>query len=109
MASTASMSPLVQLLEGVHGKQRERIDEAMAQIRALLKLSPSDRLDMDGTPDRLCNIVRLVLSRIPELACVVNPDDGSLPLHHAASLGDIAVTELLLSTVRATASNGACM
>jgi len=104
MALTESSSPLVQLLEGVHGKRREEVDDAMTQIRRLLKLAPSD-LVMDGTSKSLCNIVRLILLHNPELACAVNPDDGSLPLHHAASLGDIAVAELLLATVRQNCAN----
>jgi ankyrin repeat protein len=96
MASTEIVSPLAQLLEGIHSKRRERVDDAMRQIRTLLKptLAPSN------VSTGLVEVVRLVLSHSPELACAVNPDDGSLPLHHAVSLGDVAVAELLLSTVR---------
>jgi hypothetical protein len=96
----APSSPLVQLLEGIHCQQRDRVDNAMKQIRILLAPLASNDLVLDGTSKTLSEVVRLVLSRHPELACAVNPKDGSLPLHHAASLGDIAITELLLATVR---------
>lgn len=91
-------SPLAQLLEGIHGKKREQVDEAMARIRTLL--APTFKPALDGTSQGLFQVIRCAISQKPELACAINPEDGSLPLHHAASLGDIAISDLLLRTVR---------
>lgn len=92
-----SVSPLANLLEGVHNQRRNQVDEAMTQIRTLLHPSAL-QLVLDGSPAGLSEVIRLVLARHPELACIVKRDDGSLPLHHAASLGDIPIAELLLAT-----------
>ncbi len=93
-----SVSPLANLLEGVHNQRRNQVDEAMTQIRTLLHPSAL-QLVLDGSPAGLSEVIRLVLARHPELACLVKRDDGSLPLHHAASLGDIPIADLLLATV----------
>lgn len=94
-----SVSPLAKLLEGIHSQRRDQVDSAMTQIRARL-LEASDLFVMDRSSAGLREVIRLSLSKHPELACAVNPEDGSLPLHHAASLGDIPICQLLLATVR---------
>lgn len=100
MEAREIVSPLAQLLEGIHSNRREQADEAFNQIRTLLEPSATPLPVLDGSPRGLYEVVRVALAIRPELACAVNPDDGSLPLHHAAGLGDMPITELLLTTVR---------
>lgn len=88
-----SVSPLANLLEGVHSQRRNQVAEAMTQIRRLMHPSAPD-----GSSVGLFDVIRLVLATHPELA-YKKRDDGSLPLHHAASLGDIPIAKLLLAKV----------
>jgi hypothetical protein len=52
-----------------------------------------------SSSDALLNLVRALLEASPDLAGLPSTHDGSLPLHFAASLGDVRVASLLLDYV----------
>lgn len=92
--------PLFLLLEGVHCQRRDQVDEAMRQLQTVLTQSASSTVLSDQRLG-LSEAIRLLMAYHPELASTVSPEDRSLPLHHAAALGDVAVAQHLLAKVRA--------
>lgn len=87
----ASTTPLLLLLDSVLCQDREQLETAMTQVRALLQRDPG-LLSLSA-------IVGQLLAANPNLALVPSEHDNSLPLHFAASIGDIAVAELLIASV----------
>lgn len=88
----ASTTPLLLLLDSVLCQDREQLETAMTQVRALLQRDEPGLLTLSA-------IVGQLLAASPNLALVPSEHDNSLPLHFAASIGDIAVAELLIASV----------
>lgn len=94
----ASTTPLLLLLDSVLCQDREQLETAMTQVRALLQRDEPGLLTLSA-------IVGQLLAASPNLALVPSEHDNSLPLHFAASIGDIAVAELLIaSNLQATSA-----
>lgn len=114
------MSPLLLVLDGVLSQDEERVTQALREITLAHVLplaivnncSPSDLLATTTTTttilesnasssssDALLNLLRALLDAAPSLAGIASSHDGSLPLHFAASLGDVRVASLLLDRV----------
>ena len=102
MSSTKLTTLLFLLLEGVHCRRRDQVDEAMRELQTVLTQSASFTVLSEQQPG-LSEVIRLLMASHPELASAVSPEDRSLPLHHAAALGDVAAAQHLLVKVRALA------
>jgi hypothetical protein len=99
--------PLIQLLDGVLAQSERRVKIAVTEITRML-------LDHNGTilqlphPDQstlscvlnLHCLLQTLLQVFPEFASYPSQRDVSLPLHFAASIGNIQVASLLMSKVR---------
>lgn len=87
---TDATTPLLSLLHSVLCQDREQLENAMSQVR------------MMGVPPSMSNlsdVVPLLLEGNPQLAFLHSEHDKSLPLHFAASLGDVMVARALLAKV----------
>lgn len=106
--SNRNNSPLLLLLDGILCHDEHSIATALNQIK---KIDPDfqfvESIETDSSPSSeyesplhsasaLERIVERLLKVKPELARVASESDGSLPLHFAASIGNIKVTALLL-------------
>jgi hypothetical protein len=98
-------TPLLQLLDGIIAQSETSVGIAMAEItRKLLEKGTVLRLPHPGESPLLSVInlhavLHTLLSVFPELARCPSQHDESLPLHFAASLGNIQVASLLMSKV----------
>ena len=88
----SSTTPLLLLLDSVLCQDREQLETAMYQIRALLQRDVPCHLPLSA-------IVGQLLAASPNLAMILSEHDSSLPLHFAASIGDTHVAELLIASV----------
>lgn len=92
-----SSSLLLQLLDAVISQDEQRIYLSMKEVSELL-------LPFIVLPDlsttHLTEIVRSLLRIYPNQASTASLQDGSLPLHFAASLGSVGVASALISVVR---------
>ncbi len=121
MSATSSRneSSLLLLLDGILSQDEQNTITALKQIK---KLDPNCHylkgIVEDSTPDfdleleyesplrsasALEGIIERVLTINPDLAKVASESDGSLPLHFAASIGNIKVAALLLQHYREAA------
>jgi len=96
--SQSNGSPLLLLLDGVLCQDEESTGNALIQLE---KLDPSfNSSHVSISPLRsastLEKIVKHILIIKPHLARVASESDNSLPLHFAASIGNIKVASLLL-------------
>jgi hypothetical protein len=111
-----SSTPLLFLLDGVLSQDDDRVNEAVHEIQRLVPslqpaatVAPSDNTALATTATasaslctdsvQLCRIVTALLEHCPELASVRSEHDGSLPLHFAASLGNVQVAQTILEKV----------
>jgi ankyrin repeat protein len=109
------MSPLLLILDGVLSQDEDRVAQALQEIALAHVLpipivnscSPSALMgtgtsttSASNSSDALLNFLRALLEATPSLAGIASSHDGSLPLHFAASLGDVRVASLLLDHVR---------
>ena len=92
-----SSSPLLQLLDAVISQDDLRIQLSMNEVRGML---PPFVVLPDVSTTHLAEIVRSLLRNYPNLASTASLQDGSLPLHFAASLGSVGVASALFSVVR---------
>ena len=93
------------------------LDEAASRLATEWGLATSDggRHPGHGTANRivplgsdyieLIAIVDQLLKHLPHLAYTASQHDGSLPLHFAASLGNISVAQILLQNVSRLITN----
>ena len=86
-----STTPLLLLLDSVLCQDREQLDNAMQQVRTLV--------DVPISLSNLSEVVHALLEDNPQFASVTSEHDKSLPLHFAASVGDIRVAEILIAKV----------
>mmetsp|Transcript_37879 Transcript_37879/g.92191 ORF Transcript_37879/g.92191 Transcript_37879/m.92191 type:complete len:639 (-) Transcript_37879:782-2698(-) len=104
----SSASPLLLLLDGILSQDNETTQAAMEQIGQLdPKLTAYMSYHNMGSPIRssaaLEVVVDALMGRMPHLARVASDSDGSLPLHFAASIGNVRVASLLLTSYREAA------
>jgi hypothetical protein len=92
----ASTTPLLLLLDSVLCQDREQLETAMNQVRKLL------RIDVPPLAN-LSDVVGILIKTRPDLALVSSEHDNSLPLHFAASIGDVSVADILIAAVRCRA------
>ena len=92
--ASGSTTPLLLLLDSVLSQDREQLDTAMQLVRRLLNRDIPDLLSTT-----LPEIVKQLLASNPDLAFIPSEHDRSLPLSFAASIGDVAVAELLINVV----------
>lgn len=108
--STQSQSqcqqPLIQLLDGVLAQSERRVRIAVTEITRMLKQHNGTVLSLphpeSSTLDSVLNlhaVLHTLLSEVPEFASYPSQRDVSLPLHFAASIGNIQVASLLMSKV----------
>jgi hypothetical protein len=99
-------TPLLLLLDAVLAQSERRVQIAMAEIKrtllengTVLRLPEADESPLRSFPN-LYAVLHTLLDVFPEIARCPSERDGSLPLHFAASLGNVQVASLLMSKVR---------
>lgn len=116
--SNRNNTPLLLLLDGILSQNEQSTGTALAQLQ---EIDPSFRYPATATntssslhtaisgesPLRSASALEVFVRRLlaiqPHLAQVPSENDGSLPLHFAASIGNIRVASLLLSHYREAA------
>ena len=116
-ASPRNNTPLLLLLDGILSQDEQSTGAALAQIE---KLDPTiqylhhmqppqgssgsdspDSPELYESPLRSASTLECIVGRLlaikPHLARVASESDGSLPLHFAASIGNLRVVALLLN------------
>ena len=96
-----STTPLLLLLDSVLSQEPDRIRDARTRIRQVVaKVNPEAAAQpmMQG-PNFLIQDVDMLLTAFPQLASQKSTHDGSLPLHFAASIGNVQVATRILSQV----------
>lgn len=95
-------TPLLLLLDGILSQDADRTSTAVQQIQDLV-----GGLPLQDSPLRsaraLENIIETLMTCHPQLAQAKSRNDDSLPLHFAASIGNIRVARLLLEQFRKAA------
>jgi hypothetical protein len=99
--------PLIQLLDGVLAQSERRVKIAVTEITRILLAHDGTVLQLQY-PERstvlsvtnLYSLLQTLLAVFPAYAKYPSQRDVSLPLHFAASIGNIEVASLLLSKVR---------
>ncbi len=97
-------SHLLLLLDTIISQDATEIDSVMRlvinEIRAVgIQLNKSEVADPLHCTDHLCRVIHALTMAKPGIVRIASANDGSLPLHFAASLGKPEVAELLLSQV----------
>jgi hypothetical protein len=110
-----STTPLLFLLDGVLSRDEVRVATAVNEIAQLIH---PHQLFPDGanttaahespctSQAALCYILTCLLTHHPEFASMRSEHDGSLPLHFAASLGNVQVASIILSKVNDGVNRG---
>lgn len=99
-------TPLLLLLDGIMSKSEDRTLAAVTEINRLLgRKNVAYVLPHPGQSPATCaanlsTIIGALLQVHAELASLPSQRDGSLPLHFAASLGNVQVASLIMSKVR---------
>ncbi|CAB9522136.1 Ankyrin repeat-containing protein [Seminavis robusta] len=101
----AATTPLLLLLDSVLSQDAARINEARTRIRQLV-IQANGQAPAPTNPSHfsLLQEVDTLLTPYPHLASVASTHDGSLPLHFAASIGDVQVATRILSQYPPAAS-----
>jgi ankyrin repeat protein len=98
-------SPLLLLLDSILSQDEARTSQALAQIQAIVPLmKPWSEDNPMRSAVALESIVQTLMKHQPQLAQIASKHDSSLPLHFAASIGNIRVAHLLLEQFRDAAS-----
>jgi hypothetical protein len=95
-------TPLLLLLDSFLSHDDEQIHDTISQVEELLKSSKRCSNLNTGSDQALNfagNIVYDLLETFPNLASVASAQDGSLPLHFAASLGDVNIASVIYHKV----------
>ena len=102
-------TPLLLLLDSVLSQDPERIREAKVRISESIEKAgvQTQNNSFSGTPsapgttasNSLVQDVELLLNIFPNVASIPSSHDGSLPLHFAASLGNVQVASMLFRAV----------
>jgi ankyrin repeat protein len=129
MTSSLNNTPLLLLLDGILSQDEQSTSIALEQIKKLdpslasittsgsenekddsddnddnLDDSPASSSSSSLSPLRSASVLEDIVGRLlgiqPHLARIPSENDGSLPLHFAASIGNIRVTALLLHHYR---------
>ena len=114
-----STTPLLLLLDGILSQDESQARSATSQMVDLVpslglefpekfndgaEASSSAVLPWLRSTERLTRVIRRLMEAFPLLASVPSKHDGSLPLHFAASIGNVHVARLLLENFPAAAS-----
>ena len=114
-----STTPLLLLLDGILSQDESQARRATSQMVDLVpslahefpenvndgaEASSSSVLSWLRSTERLTRVIRRLMEAFPRLASVPSKHDGSLPLHFAASIGNVQVARLLLENFPAAAS-----
>lgn len=108
-----STTPLLLLLDSILSQDQQRIRDARTRVRQIVAdaseanpgLKAFALAPLDGRTesfDYLLQDVDMILTVFPNLASVTSEHDGSLPLHFAASIGNVPVATRILSQVSPT-------
>jgi hypothetical protein len=106
MNTTAT--PLFLLLDGILSQDHEQTIGSMQTISQLLQargtplLLPSVDSPLLTSAFNLTEVVRQLLIAYPEMASVPSPNDDSLPIHFAASIGNVQAASYVVEKVRNT-------
>ena len=119
----ASTTPLLLLLDGILSQDESQARLATSQMARLVpslaheipkgvnhdgndesSASTSAVLPWLRSTERLARLIRHLMEAFPRLASVPSEHDGSLPLHFAASIGNVQVARLLLENFPGAAS-----
>jgi ankyrin repeat protein len=95
-------TPLLLLLDGILSQDEERTDLALRQIQELVPNQPLSESPLRSAY-ALEGIIQTLMTYQPHLAQVASKHDGSLPLHFAASIGNVRVAKLLIEKYRTAA------
>mmetsp|Transcript_27074 Transcript_27074/g.39615 ORF Transcript_27074/g.39615 Transcript_27074/m.39615 type:complete len:166 (+) Transcript_27074:125-622(+) len=95
----ATTTPLLRLLDSWMSRNDRQVQEVYTEIQTCI---PHLRL-VHPSPT---SVLQTLLDHSPSLATIASEQDGSLPLHFAASLGNVAVASMIYSKVREGSSLG---
>ena len=97
-------TPLLFLLDGCLSRDEDRVQEALQEIVEVM--GPAGRMPALAAspcvcPLALCQVLTALLAVRPDFCRLPSEHDGSLPLHFAASLGNVEVASIVFHKVRA--------
>jgi len=107
-AAASAVTPLLFLLDGCLSNDADRVEEAVQEIRDLgVHLHQHHQLDdahmlLNPATGALCRVLQALLAQYPEYCQYQSEHDGSLPLHFAASLGNVAAARIIWDKVSAS-------
>jgi ankyrin repeat protein len=104
---TNATTPLLLLIDGLLSQDEQQILTATGQMASMLLRLREIHLPLPAespTPQDICRILHVVLGAFPDLASTPSKYDGSLPLHFAASLGEVDMAALILNKFPSAAS-----
>ena len=101
-ANPMTATPLLFLLDGCLSQDEERVQEALQEIVEVIgtKRMPSLAASPCVCPQALCLVLTALLTVRPDFCRRPSEHDGSLPLHFAASLGNVQVAYIVFQKVR---------
>jgi hypothetical protein len=94
-----SSTPLLLLLDGLLSGDVVRIQNVIDQVKPLVPFQV-EASALLSEPASLHRFLKKYVEASPHIASVKSLHDGSLPLHFAASWGDVEVARLILERVR---------
>ena len=97
----AATTPLLLLLDSVLSQDSDRVKEARTRFRQLVS-NANGGAPLAPLDDKfsLLDEVNMLLNYFPNAASVASTHDGSLPLHFAASIGQVEVASRILNQVK---------
>lgn len=120
-STMTSTTPLLLLLDSILSQEADRIRDARTRIRSVVSKAATEKDDPTISPDRqliitaalqaaapidgpasvqcLLQDIDLLLTAFPQLASKASGHDGSLPLHFAASMGNVEVARRIFDSV----------
>ena len=95
-------TPLLFLLDGCLSRDEDRVQEALEEIAEVMR--PAGRMPALAAspcvcPLALCQVITALLAVRPDFCRLPSEHDGSLPLHFAASLGNVEVASIVFHKV----------
>jgi ankyrin repeat protein len=89
-------TPLLSLLDGILSQDVTQVQQAMSLINKIVSGPPIEESPIRSA-ETLAMVIQRLLQHRPKFATVASGHDGSLPLHFAASIGNVQVASLLFS------------
>ena len=98
---TTSRTPVLLLLDNLLSQDAEGIQSVLHTMRRELPAAVVNTyLSTQPSPDTVQQHLSVYLQTFPHQAAVASANDGSLPLHFAASLGDVTLSHIVWQAVR---------